>query len=422
LSSPRRAARLLRWLLAGGLLVAGGAGCGGGEEELWRVEKGAFLHQVRAEGVLRAAVTHKLNAPRAEQTLRVAWLAEDGKRVEAGEVVARFDRQPVDQQMLTGRRDLEKAELDGLRLERQDRAQRGDLATTQETAELERNFAQQFRKQDETVFSRQQIAESTIDQELAATRSESAAAALGSQERLARAEAELVSIAKRKAMLQIDLASKGYEALEVRTPQAGIFLRTRGGPRGERLEPGGELWPGMPIGEVPLAGDLQAEVYVLEADAGGLAAGQEAEVRIDAQPEKLYRARITRLDAAARPRFRGSPVQTFAVTLAFEKPAEITGKLGQQVTARLIVARRDEALVVPRQAIAQRDGKNFALVRRGGRTESVEVALGPAAAGRVVVESGLEEGDLLLLPRAAAEADSGAATPAGGGAAGGPGR
>jgi HlyD family secretion protein len=418
LSSGCRGARRLRWLLAGGLLLAG-AGCGGREEGLWRVEKVPFLHQVRAEGVLRAAVTHKLNAPRAEQTLRVAWLAEDGKRVEAGEVVARFDRQPVDQQMLTGRRDLEKAELDGRRLERQDRAQRGDLATTRETAELEREFAQQFRKQDETVFSRQQIAESTIDQELAATRSNSAAEALGSQERLARTEAELVEIAKRKAMLQIDLASKGYEALEVRTPQAGIFLRSRGGPRGERLEPGGEMWPGMPIGEVPLAGDLQAEVYVLEADAGGLAAGQEAEVRIDAQPEKLYRAKITRLDAAARPRFRGSPVQTFAVTLTFDPPAEIAGKLGQQVTARLIVARRDAALVVPRQAIEQRDGKNIALVRRGGRNESVEVALGPAAAGRVVVESGLVEGDLLVLPRSAGEdGAAGSAGAAGGGGGG----
>lgn len=415
--SPSR----IRWLLAGGCLVAL-AGCGGdGEGQLWRVEKQAFVHQIRAEGLLRAAVTQKLMAPRAEQNLRLSWLAEDGQRVAAGDVVARFDRQPIDIQMSTGQRDLQKAELDGRRLERQDRAQRGDLATSRETAELERDFAQQFRKQDEAVFSRRQIAESAIDQELAAARSESAAAALGSQERLARAEAELVEIAKRKASMQIELARKGFESLEVRTPAAGIFLRGRTGRQGERIEPGSELWPGMPIGEVPQTGLLEAEVYVLEADAGGLMAGQEAEVRIDARPDKLYRAKIVRLDAAARPRFRGSPVQSFAVTLGFDQPAEVVGKLGQQVTARLIVARREEALVVPRQAISQRDGKNFALVRRGGKNESVEVALGPAAPGRVVVESGLAEGDLLVLPRAAGGAGTASEPPAGGGGGGNPG-
>lgn len=412
------AALLTAALLAAALLAAG---CGGaGELQLWRMEPRPFLHQIRAEGLLRAARSQKLNVPgSADQALRLAWLADDGQPVAEGEVVARFDRQPIDKQLTDGRRNLQKAELEGRRLEGEDTVARGNLATARGAAELEREFSQKFQKKEEQVFSRRQITESSIDQELARVRSESAADALGSQQRLARTQAELVEITKRKAAFEIETARKGLEALEVRAPHAGLFLRTRYG-RGDRLEPGGQMWPGMPVGELPLAGELQAEVYVLEADAGGLAEGQEAEVRIESQPDRLYAAKITRVDASARPRFRGSPVQYFAVTLSFDEPLAVSGKLGQQVSARLVVDRRDAALVLPRQAVSQAGGKSWAQVSRGGRVERVELKLGPAAAGQVVVESGLAAGDLVVLPRGDAAAGGAAVGQPAGAAAGAP--
>ncbi len=157
------------------------------------------------------------------------------------------------------------------------------------------------------------IAESAIDGELAQTRRDSAAAALDNQARLARTQAELIEIARRKAGLRIAGAEKGLEALEVRAPHAGIFLRARFGP--DRLEPGTEMWQGMPIGELPLAGALQAEVYVLEADAGGLAAGQEAEVRIEAQPD----TRLARQSHAPRRR-RAAPLPRLAGAILRRSP------------------------------------------------------------------------------------------------------
>ncbi len=392
------------------LLAALLAGCGGTEAPRWRVEKGPFVHQIRAEGVLRAARSQKLVVPpSAQQALRLAWVAADGQRVEEGEVVALFDRQPLDKSLADGRRNLAKAELEGGKVHGQDAIERERLNAAHRSAELEREHSLRFQKKDETVFSRQKITESSIDQELAGERSASAAAALATQERLARAQRELVEISKRKAGLEIGTAQKGLAALEVRAPHAGLFLRARWGGR-DRIEAGIQMWPGMDVGELTLAGELQAEVFVLEADAGGLAEGQEAEVLIEAHPEKVQRARISRVDASARPRFRGSPVQYFAVTLSFEDQAAVPGKIGQQVTARLLVGRRDAALVVPRQAILQEDGRSVVTLDRGGRLEQAEVRLGPAAAGRVVVEEGLAEGDLVVLPEA-----PGAAGGAGGG-------
>ncbi len=60
---------------------------------------------------------------------------------------------------------------------------------------------------------------------------------------------------------------------------------------------------------------MEAEVFVLEADAGGLAVGQPAEVVIvEARPERdVHRRRSTTSTTLAKPRIRGVPVQYFGV-------------------------------------------------------------------------------------------------------------
>lgn len=403
MSRGRPSCCALALLLLPGLWACGGAS----REEVWRVQRGPFLHQIRAEGVLGASGTQKLTVPRdAERTLRLAWLAEDGQKVAAGEVVARFDREPIEKEHSDGQRALQKAELENQKLASTVATERGGLSTSVEVAELELAFSREFQNKDEQVFSRRTIAESVIDGELAEFRQKSAEAALKTREKLASTEAALIAIDRRQAASQIERASKSLDALEVRAPFAGIFLRARMG-RGEKLEPGGEMWPGVEVGELPSLGPLQAEVFVLEADAGGLAEGQEAEVRIEADPGRVHRARISRLDASARPRFRGSPVQYFGVSLVFDEKVE--AKLGQQVTARLTLHRRDDALLLPLQAIEQRDGKAYVRRRVGGKVEEVELKLGPASAGRVVVEAGLLEGDEVLLPRRGQNGGAGAA-------------
>ena len=70
---------------------------------------------------------------------------------------------------------------------------------------------------------------------------------------------------------------------------------------------------------------MEAEVFVLEADAGGVAEGQAAGVIVEATPEVAHPAKVTRVEAVAKPRFRGSPVQYFGVVLAFDGSAEADG-------------------------------------------------------------------------------------------------
>jgi multidrug efflux pump subunit AcrA (membrane-fusion protein) len=69
------------------------------------------------------------------------------------------------------------------------------------------------------------------------------------------------------------------------------------------------------------------------------------------------------------------------------------------VRATLVLDQAD-ALVVPRQAVIDRDGKNLVYRRvpgGAGGFEPVAVELGPATSGRVVVARGLAAGDVIAL-------------------------
>src|SRR6185436_12474561 len=242
---------------------------------------------------------------------------------------------------------------------------------------------------------RAEIIQSDIDEGLATEKRDHARAVKGMQENLTKVDLDLLEIDRRKARLKIDLASRGLEALEVKAPHDGILAYKR---RGDQLPKVGDtVWPGMPLAEIPRLDAMQAEVHVLEADAGGLAAGKEATLFLEARPEEEHRARVKSVAALAKPRAGRSPVQYFDVTLELDRTDPATMKPGQRVVATLVLEERKDAITVPRGAVCERDGKKVVYRRTAFGFEPVEVALGALAPGRVVVEKGLSDGDVVAL-------------------------
>ena len=159
------------------------------------------------------------------------------------------------------------------------------------------------------------------------------------------------------------------------------------------------MWQGQPIGELPDLSVMESEVFVLEADAGGLETGKAATVTIEAHPEKSFAAGISRVDAVAKPRFRGSPVQYFGVTLEFEAPEGLSMKPGHRVRATLLLEEVAEAVVVPRQAVFTEGNEHHVYVRNGSGFAPRKVEIGAKSVGLMVVSSGLDAGEVIALER-----------------------
>ncbi len=363
-----------------------------------RVARAPFAREVTAEGNLRAVHSTILAVPSmgVDDVLVVSWLAQDGAPVKAGEPIARFDARVFKNSLRSSEDALEEDRWKAEKERAQSAADLAKLRGDGEVANLELDAARRFQKKDATIFSRAERIESEIDGDLAREHAAHAAAAEAARRKVSAAERQLIAIQSRQAEAGIERAERGLSLLTLKAPHDGVLLLRRD-IRREPVKVGDSVWPGLPIGELPDASSFEAEVYVLEADAGGLAVGKPAVVSLDSAPGLTFPATVARVDTLAKPRFRGSPVQYFAVVLALGKSDLAVMKPGSRVTARLVLDRLDAALAVPREAVFERDGRSVVYRRRGRGFEAVPVVLGPAGRGRMVVRSGLAAGDEIAL-------------------------
>ncbi len=361
------------------------------------VHAAAFNRHVTAEGNLKAVKATPLSAPtEAPSALKIAWIADDGTLLKKNDVVVRFDPTDFERDLTRGNEDHAMASNNLDRSSHQAGATRNNLRRDARQAEAELEMSRRFNFDDAEVFSRYQRVEAEVDQKLAGERKAHAERILGVRENLTQTERELLSIEDRKAALRIRNAQQGLSSLEIRAPYDGILVLQRDW-RGDVPRVGSNVWQGMRLGEIPELQSMQAEVFVLEADAAGIAVGKAATIALESNPLIAYPGRITQIDKLARPRFRGVPVQYFGVTLSLDRTDTRVMKPGARVTATLQIENRARAFAVPRQALFEKEGKRLVYRKHGDRFDAVPVQIASSSAGRVVVTSGLAESDELAL-------------------------
>ncbi len=389
-------------LAAAGLAAVGAAAlllaarAGGPDVPTLTVETAPWVRRVVAEGNLRAVTSTDIAAPTSRRPYTIATLVDDGSWVKAGDVVVRFDPTDLEKQLADGRDARAVADAN---LEKADSRREADVANLERDAALaveEREHAERFQTTDTTLYSRNEIIDSQLDTELAQARQEHAESAQKVEQKLARSDRQLLEIDRRKAELTVTQAKEDLQRMEVTAPHDGIVVLEKDH-RGEIHRVGDTVFPGQTIATLPDLDTMEAEVYVLEADAGGLAPGQPATVVLEAHPEKTFSATVAKVEPIAQPRQRGTPVQYFRTVLTLDDTDHELMKPGQRVRAEIVLDEADDAVAVPRQAVFEADGESVVYRRDGRRFEPVPVTLGSTGLGRVVVTSGLDAGDEIAL-------------------------
>jgi multidrug efflux pump subunit AcrA (membrane-fusion protein) len=394
-------------LAAAALAVAGAFAFSSKDDQVptFVVSAEKFERRVTADGNLSAVKSTKISLPTdIPQPLTIAWIAEDGSFVAEGDVVMRFDPTQFESALVTGLSEQEVAQNKGTSGEASAGATRKNLRRDADLAEKELDTARSRVHDDEDVFSRYERIESGLDEELAAEKRDYAYDVLSIRERLIAAERALVGIEESKAILRIRNAEKGLKALELVAPHGGILVFRKDW-RGETPRVGSTVWPGNPLGEIPDASAMQAEVFVLEADAAGLAVAQNATVTIASDPNRQFKGKVTRVDKLARPRMRNVPVQYFGATVTLDRTDPSVMKPGARVRAVLEIEQQAGVFPVPRQAVFEKEGKKIVYRREGGTFVPVSITVGSGTPGRVLVTSGVKAGDVLAIRDPTEEAD-----------------
>jgi multidrug efflux pump subunit AcrA (membrane-fusion protein) len=359
----------------------------------YEVHRVPFVRRVGAEGNLRAVKADPVTAPLLDEPLKIAWMAPDGSAVKKGDVVVRFDPTEFAKKLKDGQSDHATAEakIEKERTETGALLRDRDRTVTLSDAELEKS--RKFPSKDTLIFSRNQIIESQVDEQLSTDRKSHAERAQALEGSLSKSKIDLLTIEQRKADIAIARASKGLSSLEVTAAHDGIIVFDQDW-AGELPKVGDTKWSGQRIATLPLLDEMEVEAFVLEADAGGLVPGLPAKVALEADPGTVYDAKIKEVDSLAKPRIRDVPINYFSVILSLDRTDKTRMKPGQRAHVTLMLDGQD-ALAIPRQAVFEKEGRQVVYV--GSNFEETAVKLGASSPGLVVVETGLRDGDRIAL-------------------------
>ena len=205
---------------------------------------------------------------------------------------------------------------------------------------------------------------------------------------LAAGGVEEVLLRERLAALQAQLAKT-----VLRAEVAGTVL-TRDVERGDVVQPGRVLFT------IALAGRTEIRVPFDERNLSRLALQQGAMAVTDAYPGKPFPARISFIAPSIDPQ-RG----TVEVWLSVDPVPDFL-RQDMTVSVNVETGRRDQALVVPNDALANvRDEQAQVLMVRDGKVHRQDVTLGLRGLAMSEILSGLSAGDALLADATAPLAD-----------------
>lgn len=158
------------------------------------------------------------------------------------------------------------------------------------------------------------------------------------------------------------------------------------------VEPGDVVQPGTALLQIARADSREILVPLDEKELGPVAIGQSALIIADAYPTEVLEGRVSFI-APAVDTNRG----TIDVHLELLESADFL-RQGMTVSVDIRTASRDQALVIPNDALFNRRGDSAEVLRlAGGRlAERVPVRLGLRGTGLTEVVEGVGAGDVLL--------------------------
>lgn len=336
---------------------------------------------------------------RAEVAGRIArLLADEGDRVERGQVIAHLDQAEAEAQVRLARANLEVARA---RL-RQGRAGVEMLAAqvrtridqTRANLQKARNDLSRMR----ALFAEGAVAQEQVESAQTAHDVADAAyqAALAERDQLAVKDQEVAvaeaAVAQMEAALRV--AEVQLARTVIRSPVAGLITR-RLVTVGETVGLGGgsTITLGGPMFTIVDVAHLYVRATVDEADLGRIRLGQRARVVVDAYPGRTFHGRMYRISPAVSG--ERQEARTVSIRVAVEGAAALL-KPGMSADVEILVGTRQDTLSVPAQAILGRGGEKHVYILEQGRARLRQVRVGETTWAAAEILEGVREGELVV--------------------------
>ena len=369
------------------------------DDQSWfTVDNGNFEIMVKVTGELEAENSVSINAPQQLQSRNIRLrqipihdMVPEGTEVEEGDWVATLDRteaelalRDLEDQMLREEAQYKSAILDTtIRLSNL----RDELINIEHAIE-ERKLA----LEQSTFEPPATIRQAEIDLERAGMDFEQA------RDNYLLYQQQSVE-AVREAAINLERRVRRFRALEevmeqfvITSPRSGMVIYHREWNGGKRTV-GSTIHPrDLTVAILPDLGSLVSRAWVNEIDINDIQPGQTVRIGVDSYPDRTYTGRVTEVSNVGH-EMPNTDVKVFEVLISLDqndyvlRPAMTTSNI-------IVTASYENVNYVPLAAIHEQDEMSYVYTSNGTRQV---VITGPSNDNYIIIEQGLESGDLVYL-------------------------
>jgi hypothetical protein len=205
------------------------------------------------------------------------------------------------------------------------------------------------------------------------------------------------TITRNQVQTEVGIIQQTLAALEVRAPSDGLVMYRR--ERRQDPKIGDSYQAGQVLIDLVDLKALQARIYVLEREAGGLEKGRSVTLKLDALPDKELHGEVSTVSSIAATLERDSPLKYFTCNVTIRDAGSYLHRIkpGMTLQASVILETYDSCFMVPASTLDIKDEKTYVYVKQGEGFVKREVQVGLGKHGQVTILSGVDDKELIAL-------------------------
>lgn len=338
------------------------------------VEEQTLARQITATGrVIPAANSQAVVAPPVGGIVSNRNLPRVGQRVAQGQTIAVIQQVATSAEQAQVRAAAASLSLENARLEADRRTASGEVEAARVRLDLAtKEAARAQRLYERKAFSERQMQAAEADLKAAKATYDAAVKRLEALGNSPSAEGSRASVGSANA------------SYTVRAPLSGYVTKVN-------KSIGEQVAPGEAIVEISNLNTVWVEAPIFEKDLSRLAGNISATFTTPAYPDQEFNGTVVDIGAVI-------DEQTRATKVIFQLPNDGRAlRLGMQANVRLDAGEQVTAMLIPKEAVLEHEGKKIVYVLLSGEEfERRELTIGDELGGRVAVLAGLNKGERVV--------------------------
>lgn len=193
------------------------------------------------------------------------------------------------------------------------------------------------------------------------------------------------------ARAQYDKARKRYDHANVKAEVDGMVFSIE-------VSEGDAVAPRTRLLTVGNPDKLEIAVSIGEGDSSRVNSGQRAEIKAAAQPDSRYTGTVTDVSPGAVSKSNDRGGVSMEIPVIIQVEGNTSGlRPGYTADVAIITTEKKSALVVPYEAVVEKDDKKYVYVIDNARAKKVEIQTGLNTELFTEVTGGLQEGDRIVV-------------------------